>query len=75
LKKSIQFRIFKGEKYYVADCLDMPVVTQALTLDELVMNIKEALELHLEEDSLDNYEIIANPDILASIDLGEFVYA
>ena len=35
MKKLIQFSIFKGEKYYVAGCIDLPVVTQALSLDEL----------------------------------------
>lgn len=46
----IQFHIFKGEKYYVAECTDLPIVTQAKTLDELTANIKEALELHLEDN-------------------------
>ena len=34
MKKIIQVRIFKGENQYVAECLDLPVVTQAKTLDE-----------------------------------------
>lgn len=28
MKKIIQVHIYKGEKYYVAECLDLPVVTQ-----------------------------------------------
>jgi len=28
MKKIIQVHIYKSEKYYVAECLDLPVVTQ-----------------------------------------------
>ena len=35
----IQFRIYKGEKYYVAECIDLPIVTQGRTLDEVIENI------------------------------------
>ena len=49
-KMTIQVRIFKGDKYFVAECFDLPVVTQALTLDELTENLKEAISLQLEED-------------------------
>lgn len=33
--KIIQVHIHKGEKYFVAECMDLPVVTQGKTLDEL----------------------------------------
>lgn len=46
MKNIIQFHIYKGEKYYVAEGVDLPVVTQGKTLDELMENIKEAAELH-----------------------------
>jgi len=48
MKRIIQFHIFKGERQYVADGIDLPVVTQGVTLDELVRNIQEAVDLHLE---------------------------
>ena len=48
MKNIIQLYINKGEKYYVAQGIDLPVVTQGKTLDELMKNIKEAVELHLE---------------------------
>ncbi len=35
MKQIIHVRIFRGDSYYVAECLDLPVVTQAKTLDEL----------------------------------------
>lgn len=48
MKRIIQFHIFKGERQYVADGIDLPVVTQGETLDELVSNIQEAVLLQLE---------------------------
>ena len=42
----IQFQISKGERYYVAQAADLPIVTQAKTLDELTENIREATELY-----------------------------
>jgi predicted RNase H-like HicB family nuclease len=52
LKRIIQARIFRGDQQYVAECLDLPVVTQAPTLDELARNIQEAVALHLEGENL-----------------------
>ncbi len=50
MKRIIQVYVSKGEKYYVAEGIDLPVVTQAKTLDELARNIKEAIELHLQSN-------------------------
>lgn len=36
MKKIIQVHIHKGDTHYVAECVDLPVVTQAKSLDELV---------------------------------------
>jgi predicted RNase H-like HicB family nuclease len=33
---------------YVAECLELPVVTQARSIDRLLANLEEAIELHLE---------------------------
>lgn len=43
MKRVIRARIFKGETLYVAECLDLPVVTQTATLDDLAANLKEAI--------------------------------
>lgn len=69
MKRTIQVRISKGERLFVAECLDLPVVTQAETLDELAVNIREAIGLHLEGEDLAAMGIAANPTILASMEL------
>ncbi len=75
MKKIIQFHVFKGDKYYVAECIDIPVVTQGKTLDELVKNLKEAVELHLEGENLSDYDLAPQPSILANIEIGDLIHA
>jgi predicted RNase H-like HicB family nuclease len=75
MKRFIQFHIFKGEKYYVAECTDLPIVTQAKTLDELTANIKEALDLHLEGENLEDFDLIPEPSVVANIELDSLIYA
>lgn len=75
MKRIIQVRITKGESYYVAQCMDLPVVTQAKTLDELKTNIEEAIALHLEDEDLSEYEIDPRPSVLASFELDPLTYA
>ena len=72
MKKIIQFRIYRGEKYYVAECMDLPIVTQGKTLDEVVENIGEAISLHLEDEDLEELEI--SPDFVVMVNM-ELEYA
>jgi predicted RNase H-like HicB family nuclease len=64
MKRTIQVRITKGERQFVAECLDLPVVTQAPTLDELAFNIREAIGLHLKGEDLSELGFSRNPTIL-----------
>jgi len=75
MKKIIQVRISKGDKYYVAECLDLPIVTQGETLDELKANLEEALALHLEGEDLAELDLAPNPSVLASFELEPLSYA
>jgi predicted RNase H-like HicB family nuclease len=75
MKKIIQVHIHKGEKCYVAECLDLPVVTQAESLDELADNLQEALALHLEDEDLSELDLAPNPSILASFELESLSHA
>jgi predicted RNase H-like HicB family nuclease len=69
LKRTIQVRVFRGDRQYVAECLDLPAVTEAFTLDELTANIQEAISLHLEGEDLQQLGFEANPTILATMEL------
>ena len=41
--------ITKEEKWYVAHCIELGVVSQGKTIEEAQMNLKEAVELYLED--------------------------
>jgi predicted RNase H-like HicB family nuclease len=69
MKRTIQVRITRGERQFVAECLDLPVVTQARSLDELAVNIQEAIGLHLEGEDLVTLGIAEHPTILATMEL------
>jgi predicted RNase H-like HicB family nuclease len=69
MKRTIQVRILRGENQYVAECLDLPVVTQAATLDELASNIREAIGLYLEGEDLTEVGFVADPTILVTLEL------
>ncbi len=54
---------------YVAECLEIAVVTQGATLDETTANLKEAVELHLEGEDLAEMGLAANPTIVITYEL------
>jgi predicted RNase H-like HicB family nuclease len=69
LQHIIKAFIRKGEKYYVAECLEVPVVTQGKTLDEAVENLKEAIALHLEGEDLSQFGLAPNPTLLITMEM------
>ena len=70
----IKVFIRKGEEYYVAECLEISVVTQGKTLDETIANLKEAVTLHLEGEDLSEYGLAPNPTLLVTIELEPIVH-
>lgn len=68
MKKIIQVHIYKGDKYFVAEGVDLPVVTQGKTLDELSRNLEEAINLQLEGENLADFGLAENPSVLASFE-------
>ena len=69
MKRIIQVRVFRGDKYFVAECFDLPVVTQAATLDELISNIKEAIALQLDGENPADFGLAPDSSILATYEL------
>ncbi len=54
---------------YVAECLEIAVVTQGRTLDEVVANLKEAVSLHLDGEDLAALGLCANPTVVITMEL------
>lgn len=69
MKTIIQYRIFKGDTHYVAEGLDLPVVTQGKTLDELAKNIQEATELCLEGEDPADFGLAPFSSLLVNFEL------
>ena len=69
MKHIVQFHIYQGDKYYVAEGTDLPIVTQAKTLDELAKNIQEAVDLHLEGEDLSDFNLAPHPSVLMNFEL------
>lgn len=72
---TIQVAIYPGdESGYVAECLNLPVVTQGRTLDETVQNLREAIALHLKGEDMESLGLVPNPPVLVSMEMAP-IYA
>jgi predicted RNase H-like HicB family nuclease len=70
LQKTIKAVIRSGEQSgYVAECIEIPVVTQAATLDEITQNLQEAVQLHIEGENLEELVLDPNPTIVVTMEL------
>ena len=70
LQRTIKAVIRPGEQSgYVAECLEISVVTQGATLDEVTRNLREAVELHLAGEDLASLGLAPDPTILVTLEL------
>ncbi len=70
LQHTIKAIIRPGEQSgYVAECIEIPVVTQGATLDAVTANLKEAVELQLEGEDLSQWGLAARPTLLVTFEM------
>ncbi|MBD0386038.1 MAG: type II toxin-antitoxin system HicB family antitoxin [Nostoc sp. C3-bin3] len=70
LKQNIRAVIHRGEQQgYVAECLEVSVVTQGETLDEVVNNLREAVALHLEDEDPTQFGLVDKPSLMVTFEL------
>jgi len=70
LQHTIKAVIRPGEQAgYVAECVEIPVVTQGATLDETVANLSEAVELHLADAESAELGLAPNPAVVVTMEL------
>jgi predicted RNase H-like HicB family nuclease len=69
LQRTIKAVIRKGESRFVAECVEIPVVTQGDSLDETVRNLQEAVDLHLEGEDLAELGLAPNPTLVVTMEL------
>ena len=73
MQQTIKAFVHKGDTHYVAECLNLGVVTQGKTLDETIANLQEAIDLHLEGEEPAEYGLVSHPTLLVTIELGSRV--
>ena len=70
LQHTIKAVIRPGEQSgYVAECFEVPVVTQGQTLDQVTKNLREAVALHLDGEDLASLGLVPNPTVLVTMEL------
>lgn len=70
LQQTIKAVIRPGDDVgYVAECLELAVVTQGRTLDETVKNLQEATALHLEGESPAPFGLREHPTVVLTMEL------
>jgi predicted RNase H-like HicB family nuclease len=55
--------VIRSREWYVAECLEIAVVTQGHTLDELTANLRDAVDLHLDGDDAAALGLLPSPRI------------
>ena len=70
LQHTIKAVIRPGEESgYVAECLEIPVVTQGSTLDDVTKNLQEAVALHLADEDLAVLGLAPSPTVVVTMEL------
>ncbi|MHB8619937.1 MAG: type II toxin-antitoxin system HicB family antitoxin [Chloroflexota bacterium] len=54
---------------YIAECLELPVVTQGEDVDEVAHNLQEAVALCLADEDPGDFGVAADPTVLATVEL------
>ena len=67
MRKVINISIYKGENFLVAEGMNIPIVTQGKNYDDLMANLKEAIDLFFEDEDLSKYDLDSNPVIIANL--------
>jgi predicted RNase H-like HicB family nuclease len=70
LQHTIKALIRPGdESGYVAECMEIAVVTQGQTIDETLRNLGEAVALHLEDENAAEFGLRDRPSLLVTMEI------
>jgi predicted RNase H-like HicB family nuclease len=67
----VKAEIYYDGEYYCAKCLDFDIFTQGKSLDEVVANLKEAIQLHFEDEEVAHNQKHIPTSLFTMMDLGE----
>jgi predicted RNase H-like HicB family nuclease len=68
LRDTIHVVVHRSSGVYVGEGLEVAVVSQGRSLDELVANIRAAIVLHLDGENLRDMGLVRNPRIAVTIE-------
>jgi len=69
MQRTIKAFVHKGDTHYVAECMNIAVVTQGKTLDETIANLQQAVALFLEDENPEEFGLGANPPLVVTLEL------
>lgn len=70
LQQNIHAIIRPGkEKGYFAECIEISVVTQGMTIDETLQNLMEAVSLNLKGEDPTEFGLVAKPSLSVTFEL------
>lgn len=70
LQKTIKAIIRPGDETgFVAECVEVAVVTQGRTIDETIHNLKEAVALHLEGEDPTEFGLRDRPTLIVTMEV------
>lgn len=68
LRDTIHVVVYRSSGVYVGEGLEIAVVTQGRSLDELVSNMREAIILHLEAENPGDFGLTSRPRIAVTFE-------
>lgn len=75
MQRTIKAYVYKGDTHYVAECMNIAVVTQGETLDETIANLREAVTLYLEDEDTAELGLMPNPGLVVTLELEPAAHA
>ena len=58
--KNIKYTVWKEDKYYISQCLNIDISSFGKTIDESINNLMEAIELYFENNDDPAYTPVEN---------------
>jgi predicted RNase H-like HicB family nuclease len=74
MKHIVQFTVTKEQGVYTAEGVNLPVVTEGNTFEELQTNIREAVALYFEDENAASLGFSTSPAILTNFELSPALY-
>lgn len=68
-RQSIHAVVVESEGLYVAECLEIAIVTQGATLDETLAHLRDAVDLYMADEDPRVVGVVPKPRLLVTMDV------